>query len=101
MWKIIPLALAGLALSQPTAAIDIQVVKINENVDAWLVEDHSNPLITLKFGFEGGSRWDEPGKEGTASLTFGSLNEGAGDMNAETFLGILQDEAVSDRKSVV
>jgi len=95
MWKIIPLALAGLALSQPAAAIDIQVVKINENVDAWLVEDHSNPLITLKFGFEGGSRWDEPGKEGTASLTFGSLNEGAGDMNAETFLGILQDEAVS------
>ena len=95
MWKYVPLALAGLALAQPASAIDIQVVKINETVDAWLVEDHSNPLITLKFGFEGGSRWDEPGKEGTASLTFGSLNEGAGEMNAETFLGILQDEAVS------
>ena len=96
MWKSIPLALVGLVLVSPAAqSIDIQVVKINETVDAWLVEDHSNPLVTLKFGFEGGSRWDEPGKEGTASLTFGSLNEGAGDMNAETFLGILQDEAVS------
>lgn len=95
MWKYIPLAVLSLAVSQPAAAIDIQVVKINETVDAWLVEDHSNPLITLKFGFEGGSLWDEPGKEGTASLTFGSLNEGAGDMSAETFLGTLQDEAVS------
>ena len=92
-------AVAGLiavfGLGQPAAAIDIQVVPITDEVDAWLVEDHTNPLITLKFGFEGGSRWDEPGKEGTASLAFGSLNEGAGEMNAETFLGLLQDEAVS------
>ena len=95
MLKVLTLALAGLACAHTAAAIDIQVVKINDTVDAWLVEDHSNPLITLKFGFEGGSRWDEPGKEGTASLAFGSLNEGAGDMDAETFLGILQDEAVS------
>ena len=80
---------------QTAAAIDIQVVPITDEVDAWLVEDHTNPLITLKFGFEGGSRWDEPGKEGTTSLAFGSLNEGAGEMNAETFLGLLQDEAVS------
>ena len=87
--------IAVFGLGQPAAAIDIQVVPINDEVDAWLVEDHTNPLITLKFGFEGGSRWDEPGKEGTASLAFGSLNEGAGEMNAETFLGLLQDEAVS------
>ena len=86
---------ALIGMGQPANAIDIQVVPINEEVDAWLVEDHSNPLITLKFGFEGGSRWDEPGKEGTASLAFGSINEGAGDMDAETFLGRLQDEAVS------
>ena len=51
MWKYIPLAVLSLAVCQPAAAIDIQVVKINETVDAWLVEDHSNPLITLKFGF--------------------------------------------------
>ena len=95
MWKYISLAFVGFAISQSAAAIDIQVVKINETVDAWLVEDHSNPLITLKFGFEGGSRWDESGKAGTASLTFGSLNEGAGGMSAEAFLGTLQDEAVS------
>ena len=87
--------IAVFGLGQPAAAIDIQVVPITDEVDAWLVEDHTNPLITLKFGFEGGSRWDEPGKEGTTSLAFGSLNEGAGEMNAETFLGLLQDEAVS------
>ena len=85
----------GLALAPVASAIDIQVVPITDEVDAWLVEDHTNPLVTLKFGFEGGSRWDQPGKEGTASLAFGSLNEGAGDMDAETFLGMLQDEAVS------
>lgn len=42
-----------LGLGQPAAAIDIQVVPITDEVDAWLVEDHTNPLITLKFGFEG------------------------------------------------
>ncbi|MGB1147555.1 MAG: insulinase family protein, partial [Alphaproteobacteria bacterium] len=93
--KRIALAVLGLTFAQTAAAIDIQVVPITDKVDAWLVEDHTNPLVTLKFGFEGGSRWDEPGKEGTASLAFGSLNEGAGDMDAETFLGMLQDEAVS------
>ena len=95
MLKYVTLALASLTMATPAWAIDIQVVKITDTVDAWLVEDHTNPLLTLKFGFEGGSRWDEVGKEGTTALAFGSLNEGAGDQDAETFLGILQDEAVS------
>jgi zinc protease len=69
----------------PARAIDIKEVKSPGGIAAWLVEDHTNPLIALRFSFKGGSANDPPGKPGTAHFISGMLDEGAGDLDSNGF----------------
>jgi zinc protease len=69
----------------PAQAIAIKEVKTPGGITAWLVEDHTNPLIAMRFSFEGGSANDPPGKEGTAHFIAGMLDEGAGDLDSNAF----------------
>ncbi len=72
----------------------IQTVKSPGGVEAWLVEDHSNPMMALRFSFEGGSAQDPTGKEGLANFVSSMLDEGAGDVDAAAFQEKLEDLAV-------
>ncbi len=63
----------------------IQVVKSPGGVTAWLVEEHSVPLIAMRFAFEGGNAQDPAGKEGLAHFLAGMLDEGAGDLTSKQF----------------
>lgn len=69
----------------PAGAINIKEVKSKAGITAWLVEDHTNPLIAMQFSFAGGAANDSNGKEGTAYFITGMLDEGAGDLDSETF----------------
>jgi zinc protease len=69
----------------PAQAIDIQSVTSPGGVTAWLIEDHSNPLISLAFGFKGGASGDPAGKEGLATFISGMLDEGAGGIPSADF----------------
>lgn len=73
------------------AAVTIQEVKSDSGVTAWLAEDYSVPLVTIRFVFDGGSTQDPPGKEGLAYLMTGLFDEGAGDMDSEAFQVRLDD----------
>ncbi|MFO1236172.1 MAG: hypothetical protein U1F24_03970 [Alphaproteobacteria bacterium] len=49
--------LAGaLALLWPAAAMDIQSVRSPGGIEAWLVEEHGLPIISIEAGFDGGAR---------------------------------------------
>ncbi len=72
----------------------IQVVRASCGVEAWLVEDHSQPLLALDFGFAAGTAQDPAGLAGAAHLISGLLDEGAGDMDAEAFQNALADHAI-------
>lgn len=63
-------------------------------IEAWLVEDHAVPVISLAFAFRGGSALDPPGKEGLATLATSLLGEGAGAIDALTFARELDDRAI-------
>ena len=80
-----------LFLALPASAADIQVVKSPGGITAWLIEDHSNPLITVDVSFQGGAAHDAPGKEGTANMVSGLLDEGAGEMDSRAFQTRLED----------
>jgi zinc protease len=82
---IVILALALFAVIAPAQAIAIKEVKTPSGIVAWLVEDHTNPLIAMRFSFHGGSANDPPGKEGTANFLTGMLDEGAGDLDSTAF----------------
>lgn len=86
--------------SQDSAAIagpsvTVQKVRGACGVEAWLVEEHSLPLIALDFAFDGGATRDPANAAGSAYLVSGLLDEGAGDLDAEAFQGAMADHAIN------
>jgi len=76
-------------------AIAVQNVRSPGGIEAWLVEEHSLPLIAVDFAFDGGCSRDPENAAGSAYLISGLLDEGAGDLDAEAFQGRLADHAIS------
>lgn len=75
-------------------ALDIQSVTSDSGIEIWLVENHVNPIVSVAFGFRGGSGFDPEGKEGLAELASGLLDEGAGEVDSETFQKRLTDRGI-------
>ncbi len=95
MPRILLAALAlMLVVQRPAAAVEVQRVVSPGGIEAWLVEEHTVPIVSLRFVFRGGSALDPDGKEGLAELASGLLNEGAGEMDALAFQKALDDSAV-------
>jgi zinc protease len=72
----------------------IQQVTSPGGITAWLVEEHSVPLVAVRFAFEGGSAQDPAGKEGVAHFVSAMLDEGAGDLDSSTFQERMEDIAM-------
>ena len=83
-----------LLLPKAAEAMDVKKIKTTSGIEAWLVEDHSVPLVSLRFVFEGGSSQDPDGKEGLANFLTSMLDEGAGDLNSNAFQERIEDLAV-------
>ncbi|MCA3303437.1 MAG: insulinase family protein [Roseomonas sp.] len=73
--------------------LPIQQVTSN-GLTAWLVEDHSVPVVSLSWSWQGGAAFDAPGREGTAGLALALLTEGAADMPAAAFTDALRDAGI-------
>src|SRR5262245_103542 len=73
------------AIMPARAAVTIQQVKSDSGVTAWLVEDYTVPIISIKFAFRGGTTQDPQGKEGLLNLMTGLFDEGAGDVVSDAF----------------
>ena len=86
------LALVGTAL--PARAVEIQAVTSPGGIEAWLVEEHSIPIIAVEIAFGGGGALDPRGKEGLANLLSGLLDEGAGDRDSQAFQKRLEELAI-------
>ena len=79
---------------RPASATQIQRVVSPGGIEAWLVEEHSIPLISVQFSFLGGATQDPPGKEGLANMVSGLLDEGAGEYDSQAFQLRLQERAI-------
>ena len=75
-------------------AVEIQEVKSPGGITAWLVEDRSIPLMTMRFTFQGGWAADPEGKEGVSNLLAGMLDEGAADRKSKEFQKLQQKLAM-------
>lgn len=83
-----------LAVPRWAFALDIQSVNGANGIEIWLVESHVNPIVSVAFGFKGGSGFDPAGKEGLAELASGLLDEGAGDVDSAAFQKRLTDRDI-------
>lgn len=86
----------GLGATYPTSAsaMKIQTVKSPGGIEAWLVEEHSVPLIAMRFAFEGGNSQDPGGKVGLANFLTAMMDEGAGDLTAIEFQQRMEEIAM-------
>jgi len=86
---------ALLCLVAPVAhAVTIEKIVSPKGIPAWLVRENSTPLVALSYAFHGGSSQDEAAKAGTANLVADMLDEGAGDLDSETFHRRLENHAI-------
>jgi zinc protease len=77
----------------PAHAVQITPVTSESGIGAWLVEDHSIPVVTLRFAFPGGAALDPADKGGLASMVSAMLDEGAGPYDTNAFHDRLEDLA--------
>ncbi len=85
---------AALVSGAQANALPIEKVTSPGGIEAWLVEDHKNPIIAFDYSFAAGAATDPAGKEGLATMVSGLLDEGAGDLDSQAFQGRLEDLAV-------
>lgn len=83
------------ALAAKGKVLDVQEVRSASGIEAWLVEDHTIPVISINFSFEGGLAFDPEDKPGVAKLVSILLDEGAGELKSQTFQQKLSDNAIS------
>ncbi|WP_323783982.1 pitrilysin family protein [Thalassovita sp.] len=93
--RLIALIFAVFTALPAAAAVDIQAVTSKGGFNAWLVENHSIPFVSLEIRFKGGASLDLPGKKGATNLMVGLLEEGAGDMDARAFARATESLATS------
>jgi zinc protease len=74
--------------------MNIQEVTSPGGIKAWLVEEHSVPLVAIRFAFEGGTAQDPDGKPGVANFLTAMLDEGAGDLKSEQFQERMEELAM-------
>lgn len=87
--------LVVLAFSSAGAqAFEIQKVTSPGGITAWLVEDHTIPLVAMDFSFTGGSAGDPADRQGLANFLSGMLDEGAGKLDSAAFQRRIQDLSV-------
>lgn len=76
--------------------LDIQEVKSEGGITAWLVEDHTLPIIALQFAFlDSGAALENADKQGLVRLLSNTMDEGAGDMTSSEFQKALLDQSIS------
>ncbi|MBL6945185.1 MAG: insulinase family protein [Rhodospirillales bacterium] len=84
-------------VGRPATALEVQRVTSPGGIEAWLIEDHTNPIIAMRFAFRGGANLDPLGVEGLADLVSGLLDEGAGPLDSQAFQQRLEDLAITLR----
>lgn len=83
-----------------SVASRVQMVRSPGGIEAWLLEDHGLPLVTVMVGFRGGAALDQDGKSGTARMMGGLLTQGAGSLNGKAFQQALAEDSVDIALSI-
>ena len=87
-------AIAFGAAGPAPAASKIEPIVSPGGIKAWLVREPSVPMVALDFAFTGGANADPAGKPGVANMVSSMLDEGAGDLSAQTFQERMEEKAI-------
>ncbi len=86
---------AALGVPLGTArATTIERIVSPMGIEAWLVQEHTVPLVALDFAFRGGASQDPVAKPGVANMATSLLDEGAGDLDSKSFHERVEAKAI-------
>jgi zinc protease len=94
MLRRVLFALLLVLVTLPAGAVTVEKVTSPGGVTAYLVQDHSNPILAMEVAFRAGATQDPKGKAGTANMVAGLLDEGAGNLDSLAFQSKLEDLAI-------
>jgi zinc protease len=80
--------------ASPARAVSIERIVTPAGIEAWLVQNKNGPLIAMSYAFDGGASQDIAAKSGAASLASNMLDEGAGDLDSNTYHERLESHAI-------
>ena len=84
-----------LPLKPSVSALKIQDVNSSKGINAWVVESHEVPVVSLALAFKNaGTAADPKGLTGLAHLLSGMLDEGAGDWDSQGFVKFLLEKNI-------
>jgi len=87
---------SAMARDPGQSMLNIQEVKSASGLTAWLVEDHSIPVISLQFTFQNAGAVNDPAdKQGLVRMLSNTMDEGAGDLDSQDFQQELRDKSIS------
>jgi len=99
LMALIMLAIIGFFAFRAQASqpfLPITAFKTPGGFDVWFVEDKTLPIIAMQFWFdESGSAHDRLDQQGLARMLSNTLDEGAGDLNAQDFQKALNDHSIT------
>ena len=95
MLRLVTAVFAALFATSLHAELDIKEVTSDRGITAWIVEEPAIPFVALELRFAGGAALDLPDKRGATYLMAGLLEEGSGEMDAQTFQTAREDLAAS------
>lgn len=76
--------------------LPITEIRTPGGITIWVVEDKSLPIVALKFLFkDSGSANDPEDKQGLARLLSNTMDEGAGELDSQTFQKTLADNSIT------
>ncbi len=73
----------------------VQTIKLKNGITAYLVEQHTLPIVSWDLTFDGGSLVDPAGKEGLSSICMALVGEGTQKLDKIAFSEALADVASS------
>jgi len=80
--------------SSDDALYPVEEVVTADGLQAWLLQDHTVPVIAVHFAFPGGRALEPDGKEGLGTMMARLLTEGAGPLDSQAFQARLEDRAI-------
>ena len=86
------LVIAGFLAALPAwAQTDIREVTSPGGITAWLVEEPSIPILSLRMAWTAGETNDPEGLEGLTNAMVYHMNEGAGELDAQAFFKRMEE----------
>ena len=97
MLSCLIIAFTYIFMSPAHALAPVKEVVSDSGLKAWVIEDHTNPIVALKFSFRAGAAHDPVGLEGLARLAASTMDEGAGPWGSQGFQSRLEDMSITLR----